>query len=126
MPKSKQLPSAARPLANHLTLEKQKLAKRLGVSEDKLDQIAKGFDEGWERDASTVLQNFNWQSVGAGRPVGPKPDTEAQACKEFELRKSGQTYAQIRDTLYPKKIVEIDAIKQRVRRYAQRHGLRLK
>jgi len=58
----------------------------------------------------------------AGRPAGPERTTEARAANEFELRKAGLSYQAIRDQLYPKKGIEIEAIKQRVRRYAKRHG----
>ena len=84
-------------------------------------------------------QGVSWNQVGshlvvfirqkgkAGRPAGPDPSTEAQARQEFELWKAGLSYQQIRNELYPPRSgVEIAAIRQRVKRYAERHGLSLK
>jgi hypothetical protein len=61
-----------------------------------------------------------------GRPIGPDETTEEQAKREFDLRKAGLCYQNIRDTLYPNKSVQVDAIKQRVLRYARRRGLTLR
>jgi hypothetical protein len=66
---------------------------------------------------------FIRQKRRTGRPAGPERTTETQAAEEFELRKAGLSYQAIRDKLYPKTVgIEIEAIKQRVRRYAKRHG----
>jgi hypothetical protein len=70
---------------------------------------------------------FIRQKRRTGRPAGPERTTETQAAKEFELRKAGLSYQAIRDKLYPKTFgVELEAIKQRVSRYAKRHGQSLK
>jgi hypothetical protein len=79
----------------------------------------------WEQVGNHLLV-FIRQERRTGRPAGPEPTTETQAAKEFELRKSGLSYQAIRDQLYPKKGIEIEAIKQRVSRYAKRHGHSLK
>ena len=75
----------------------------------------------WTEDGKRLVV-FIPQERKGGRPVGANLETEIQAAREFELHKAGRSYQAIRDELYPQTAIEIDAIKQRVRRYAKRHG----
>ena len=79
----------------------------------------------WHQAGNRVLV-FIRQKRRTGKPAGPDRATEAQAAKEFELRKAGLGYQAIRDKLYPQTAVETEAIKQRVSRYAKRPGQSLK
>lgn len=103
-------------LARHIASEKQRLARKIGVSISQLDQIFRAFDEGWDHSADPALASFTWQSArGAGRP-----GKLALAQEASDLKRAGMNNPQIAselNTRHGKGTTTSEAVRKLLKRY---------
>jgi transposase len=104
-------------LARHLAAEKQRLARKMGVSIETLNRMIRSLDEGWEQSADDpAFATFTWQSE---RGVG-RPSKIALAQEAANLQRAGMNNPQIASELnkrHGEGMTTSEAVRKLLKRY---------